>query len=92
MQVKVVRKLCSYRNFKIGIFRILEFEEENPKPGLSDEMIITLLRTNTEIQTYFTHTGQLLPNQTSGNLMIEVDCSTLAYYDWLTNVKEVGEK
>jgi len=87
-----INERISSRFFKILDFsrkcRILEFEEENPKPGLSDEMIITLLRTNTEIQTYFKHTGQLLPNQTSGNLMIEVDCSTLAYYDWLTNVKE----
>ena len=42
------------------------------------------------LQTYFRHTGQLLPNQTSGNLRIEVDCATLAYYDWLTHVKQVA--
>ena len=76
-----------------------------PRPGEDDGMLISLLRTNKEIQvprylqylqyllllqTYFRHTGQLLPNQTSGNLRIEVDCATLAYYDWLTHVKQVA--
>ena len=67
----------------------MQYDVDSPKPGKDDEMLITLLRTNKEIQTYFKHTNQLLPNQTSGNLRIEVDCSTLAYYDWLTNVKQV---
>ena len=67
--------------------RIMEYDGDAPRPGTHDDMIITLLRTNQEIQTYFKHTGHLLPNEVSGNLRIEVDCSTLAYFDWLTNVK-----
>lgn len=69
-------------------FRIMDYDGASPRPGKDDDLVITMLRTNAEIQTYFRHTGHLLPNQTSGNLRIEVDCSTLAYYDWITNVKE----
>ena len=68
----------------------MDYQGDSPRPGQDDDLVISLLRTNAEIQTYFKHTGHLLPNQTSGNLRIEVDCSTLAYYDWLTNVKEVN--
>lgn len=67
----------------------MDYPGDTPRPGRDDALVISLLRTNAEIQTYFKHTGHMLPNQTSGNLRIEVDCSTLAYYDWLTNVKEV---
>lgn len=87
-----INERISSRFFKILEFsrkcRIMDYDVDSPKPGKDDEMLITLLRTNKEIQTYFKHTCQLLPNQTSGNLRIEVDCSTLAYYDWLTNVKQ----
>ena len=45
--------------------RIMDFDAEikSPRPGVNDEMIVSLLRTNLEIQTYFKHTGHLLPNQ-----------------------------
>lgn len=43
----------------------MDFDAEikSPRPGVNDEMIVSLLRTNLEIQTYFKHTGHLLPNQ-----------------------------
>ena len=67
----------------------MTFDKNSPKPGVNDDMVISLLRKNVEIQTYFKHTGHLLPNQLDGNLRIEVDCSSLAYFDWLTNVNQV---
>ena len=59
------------------------YEGGRPTPGKDDGLVISLLRTNTDIQTYFRHTGHLLPNQLTTNLRLEVDCGKLAYYDWV---------
>jgi len=42
-----------------------------------------------EIEEYFRHTKNLLPNFPGGNLWIDVDCDKKAHYDWVTHVKEV---
>ena len=59
------------------------YEGGRPSPGKDDGLVISLLRTNSDIQTYFRHTGHLLPNQLATNLRLEVDCGKLAYYDWV---------
>ena len=59
------------------------YEGGRPTPGKDDGLVISLLRTNSDIQTYFRHTGHLLPNQLATNLRLEVDCGKLAYYDWV---------
>ena len=43
-----------------------------------------------EIQVYFTHTKNLLPNSPVGNLWIDVDTRRRVHHDWVTNVREVG--
>ena len=43
-----------------------------------------------EIQQYFRDTKHLLPNNTEGNLWIDVDCDRKAHYAWVTHVREVS--
>ena len=73
--------------------RIMIYEGGRPTPGKDDSLVISLLRTNSDIQTYFRHTGHLLPNLLSSNLRLEVDCGKLAYFDWvgpgLSNPKSI---
>ena len=67
------------------------YEGGRPTPGKDDGLVISLLRTNTDIQTYFRHTGHLLPNQLTTNLRLEVDCGKLAYFDWVIGAVDLSK-
>ena len=42
-----------------------------------------------EIQIYYEHTKQLLPNSPAGNLWIDVQTDRRCHLPWVTNVREV---
>ena len=42
-----------------------------------------------EIQIYYEHTKQLLPNSPAGNLWIDVQTARRCHLPWVTNVREV---
>ena len=75
----------------MSVIRIMIYEGGRPTPGKDDDLVISLLRTNSDIQTYFRHTGHLLPNLLSSNLRLEVDCGKLAYFDWVIGAVDLSK-
>lgn len=71
--------------------RLLHFSGETLWQGKDDQVVITLLRRNREIQIYFDHTKELLPNGTNGNVWIDIDSRKRAHFDFVTNVREVDD-
>merc|ERR1719461_2683342 len=54
-------------------FRLMEFPGKKLDTKKDAEVVIKLMRRNREIQEYFRHTNNLLPNYPDGNLWIDLD-------------------
>lgn len=57
-------------NLTLNLARLIHFPGETLWQGEDDKVMVTLIRRNREVQVYFDHTRQLLPNNPGGNTRI----------------------
>ena len=64
------RIISSCQKLTLNLARLIHFPGETLWQGEDDKVMVTLIRRNREVQVYFDHTRQLLPNNPGGNTRI----------------------